>query len=146
MFSFNNMELINKILLDRMELIEVDNFKMDEKRVIVKDYLLPKLYKTYNISSEKINFSEEIIDYIIDFKGCQKNEKGIRNVIRRFENIISKLNIVLITGKNADDIHTSLKNIKTDSLPINVDKEIVDKLVTKRSNTNNPPPPVGMYS
>lgn len=145
-FSFNNMELINKILLDRMELIEVDNFKMDEKRVIVKDYLLPKLYKTYNISSEKINFSEEIIDYIIDFKGCQKNEKGIRNVIRRFENIISKLNIVLITGKNADDIHTSLKNIKTDSLPINVDKEIVDKLVTKRSNTNNPPPPVGMYS
>ena len=126
--------------------IEVDNFSMKEKQVIVKNYLLPKLYKTYNISTEKITFTDDIIDYIIDYKGCQKNEKGIRNIIRRFENIISKLNIVLITGKVADDIHTSLKNIKNNQFPIVVDKQMADDLVSKRIGSGIPPPPSGMYS
>lgn len=144
-FSFNDIEKVNKILLDRMELIEVDNFKIDEKKVIVKDYIIPKLFETYNINKEQVNFSQEIIDYIIDYKGCHKEEKGIRNVIRRFENIISKLNIVLLTGKSSNEIHTSLKNIDISKLPIEINKSIVDDLVLKRGNRNNAPP-VGMYS
>ena len=144
-FSFNDIEKVNKILLDRMELIEVDNFKIDEKKVIVKDYIIPKLFETYNINKEQVNFSQEIIDYIVDYKGCHKDEKGIRNVIRRFENIISKLNIVLLTGKSSNEIHTSLKNIDISKLPIEINKSIVDDLVLKRGNRNNAPP-IGMYS
>lgn len=144
-FSFNDIEKVNKILLDRMELIEVDNFKIEEKKVIVKDYIIPKLFETYNINKEQINFSQEIIDYIVDYKGCHKNEKGIRNVIRRFENIISKLNIILLTGKSSNEIHTSLKNIDISKLPIEINKSIVDDLVLKRGNGNHAPP-FGMYS
>lgn len=144
-FSFNDIEKVNKILLDRMELIEVDNFKIEEKKVIVKDYIIPKLFETYNINKEQINFSQEIIDYIVDYKGCHKNEKGIRNVIRRFENIISKLNIILLTGKSSNEIHTSLKNIDISKLPIEINKSIVDDLVLKRGNENHAPP-FGMYS
>jgi hypothetical protein len=144
-FSFNDIEKVNKILLDRMELIEVDNFKIEEKKVIVKNYIIPKLFETYNINKEQINFSQEIIDYIVDYKGCHKNEKGIRNVIRRFENIISKLNIILLTGKSSNEIHTSLKNIDISKLPIEINKSIVDDLVLKRGNGNHAPP-FGMYS
>ena len=144
-FSFNDIEKVNKILLDRMELIEVDNFKLEEKKVIVKNYIIPRLFENYNISSEQINFTQEIIDYIIDYRGFHKQEKGIRNIIRRFENIISKLNIVLLTGKNNNDIHSSLKNINIKKLPITIDKLIVDELVMKRDNRNNTPP-FGMYS
>ena len=144
-FSFNDIEKVNKILLDRMELIEVDNFKLEEKKVIVKDYVIPRLFENYNINSEQIDFTQEIIDYIVDYKGCHKQEKGIRNIIRRFENIISKLNIVLLTGKNNNDIHSSLKNININKLPITIDKSIVDDLVLKRGNGNNAPP-FGMYS
>lgn len=145
-FSFNNIENINKILLDRMELIEVDNFTMKDKHIIVKDYLLPKLFKNYNIPNDKIILPDDIIEYIIDYKGCQSNEKGIRNVIRRFENIVAKLNIMLLTGKNADDIHTSLKNIKSTTFPITIDRQIADDLVSKRVVNRIPPPPAGMYS
>ena len=66
-------------------------------------------------------------------------------MIRRFENIISKLNIVLLPGKNSNDIHTSLKNININNFPIEITKTIVDDLVLKRSNSNSPPP-FGMYS
>jgi len=144
-FSFNDIEKVNKILLDRMELIEVDNFKMEEKKVIVKDYIIPKLFDSYNITKNQVNFSQEIIDYIVDYKGCHKYEKGIRNVIRRFENVISKLNIILLTGKRSNEIHTSLKNIDISKLPIEINKSIVDDLVLKRGNRNSAPP-VGMYS
>jgi ATP-dependent Lon protease len=144
-FSFNDIEKVNKILLDRMELIEVDNFKLEEKKVIVKNYIIPRLFENYNITSNQISFTQDIIDYIVDYKGCHKQEKGIRNIIRRFENVISKLNIVLLTGKNNNDIHSSLKNININKLPITIDKSIVDDLVIKRGNGNNPPP-FGMYS
>ena len=144
-FSFNDIQKVNKILLDRMELIEVDNFKLDEKKVIVTDYIIPRLLNTYNINKDQLLFNPEIIDYIVNYKDCHKEEKGIRNVIRRFENIISKLNIVLLTGRNSNDIHTSLKNINIDNFPIEITKNIVDDLVLKRGNGNSPPP-FGMYS
>ena len=144
-FSFNDIEKVNKILLDRMELIEVDSFNLDEKKVIVKDYILPKLFNSYNITDKQVNFNQEIIDYVIDYRGCHKEEKGIRNVIRRFENIVSKINIVLLTGRSSSEIHTSLKNIDISKLPIDITKNIVDDLVLKRGNKTNTPP-FGMYS
>ena len=70
----------------------------------------------------------------------------LSNVKEKTENIISKLNIVLITGKVADDIHTSLKNIKNNQFPIVVDKQMADDLVSKRVTSGIPPPPSGMYS
>ena len=56
-----------------MELIKVDSFNLDEK-VIVKDYILPKLFNSYNITDKQVNFNQEIIDYVIDYR-CHKEEK-----------------------------------------------------------------------
>ena len=94
-FSFNNINMINKILLDRMELILVEGFNNKEKMIICKNYILPELYKSYNIDTNRIIFDDDILNYIISFRDSS-NEKGIRNVKRRLENIISKLNILLL--------------------------------------------------
>ena len=51
---------------------------------------------------------------------------------------------MLITGKSSKEIHSSLKNIDIDNLPINITKSIVDDLVLKRGSDNSPP--FGMYS
>ena len=41
---------INKILLDRMDLIKVSKFDNAEKIVITRDYLLKDIFKKYGIS------------------------------------------------------------------------------------------------
>ena len=40
-FSFNDITRVNPILLDRMNLIYVKGFSLEEKQVITKKYLLP---------------------------------------------------------------------------------------------------------
>ena len=47
-FSFNDIEKVNKILLDRMKLIYVKGFTTAEKWLL-HDYLLPDLLKDYNL-------------------------------------------------------------------------------------------------
>ena len=37
-----------------MELIEVDNFNLDEKSYTIKDYILPKLFNSYNITDKQV--------------------------------------------------------------------------------------------
>ena len=55
-FSFNNEKLINPILKDRITVINMKGFKIDDKLNIIKDYLLPDLYKEYNFQMIKFIF------------------------------------------------------------------------------------------
>jgi len=46
-FSFNNRNLVNPILLDRMEIITFDKYTYRDKAVIVEKYLLPEIANEY---------------------------------------------------------------------------------------------------
>merc|ERR1712065_37774 len=42
-FSYNDVEIMDKILLDRIHRIKFDNLKMEEKLVICNKHILPEL-------------------------------------------------------------------------------------------------------
>ena len=91
-FSFNHLDAINPILKDRMHLIKVDGFNSDDKFHISKNFLIPSLLKDYNLTDTDIIFTDDIIKHII--MRNSGGEPGVRDVKRRFESIISKLNVV----------------------------------------------------
>jgi ATP-dependent Lon protease len=137
-FSFNNIEKVSSILLDRMKLIYVNGFTVDEKTVITRDYLLPELIKEYNLYYDNssgniftrkrskthkpelkpiLELDEDNIKYIINY-GMNNNghfntsEEGVRQIKQRLEKICSLINIVKITsGKWNGNIHSVLDNI-----------------------------------
>ena len=90
-FSFNDESKINKILKDRMNVINTKGFKTDDKIKITHEFLLTKLYSTYKLSKEDVIFTDEIIEYIIT-KNTGK-EEGVRNLQRCLETILSKINM-----------------------------------------------------
>ncbi len=145
-FSFNDINKINKILLDRMELIKVEGFTLKEKKIIARDYTLPKLYKDYNIDPHDIIFDDYTLDYIINYKNNHNKEKGVRSMNRRIENIIGKLNILLLTRNKIEGVHKNLgklEGLSNISFPIKITNDIVNKLVNK---TEDDKPPPGMYN
>tara|TARA_B100000925_G_scaffold289768_1_gene273416 strand:+ start:2296 stop:4275 length:1980 start_codon:yes stop_codon:yes gene_type:complete len=91
-FSYNNEENINPILLDRMYKINTDGFNSRSKLKISKDYLLPKLLKEFNFNETDVTFTDDALLNIINTH-C-KDEKGVRNLKRNIETVISKLNIM----------------------------------------------------
>lgn len=64
-FSLNSIDDIDPILSNRLNYIYVDGYTFEDKIIIVKDYLLPKIYDKYNLSKEKYIFNDNIIKKII---------------------------------------------------------------------------------
>lgn len=89
-FSYNDENMINPILRDRMIQIHVKGYTPKDKLEIAKNYLLPSILKEYLFNAGDIVFTDEIIDKIIQ---RVPEEEGVRNLRRGIESIVSWLNM-----------------------------------------------------
>lgn len=132
-FSFNNENLINPILKDRLNIIKFDNYKVKDKIQIALKYLIPEIKN--NVNLEEIIFTEEIIKYIID-KFVQ-NEEGVRNLKRCLEEIIMKLNLLKMLNVNENIVKFDY-HIDNLSFPVTLTREHIDKLLIDYNKTTIP--------
>ncbi len=86
-FSFNDPNLIDRVLLNRIRIIKMDDFNTEDKMKIANDYLLPQICAENKI---KVSFSDVVLKHIIHKNG----EPGVRGLKSDLENIIMKLNVV----------------------------------------------------
>jgi ATP-dependent Lon protease len=139
-FSFNDRSKINPILMDRIHTIVTKGFNTKDKIEISKNYLIPNILSNFNIKQEDITFTEETITHVIqDFT----DEKGVRNLKRCLEAIISKINVLRLTTATPKEnkgfkLPYSIDNFK---FPITVQKNMVSKLVHRKKSDI----PFGMY-
>jgi ATP-dependent Lon protease len=99
-FSYNDAELLDKILLDRIHRIKFDILTLDDKIVIARDYLLPDLYLKFHFNGVLI-FEEPEIKFIITY---YTNEPGVRKLKELLFEIISSINLTLLKGKFMNDL------------------------------------------
>jgi ATP-dependent Lon protease len=96
-FSYNNPDAVDRILLDRIHRIKFKHMSIDEKLTICSDYLLPEMYKKMGLNANVICFSEENFKYIIERYTC---EPGVRKLKELLFEIVGEMNIQHITNKN----------------------------------------------
>ena len=134
-FSANDINKIDKILLDRMMVIELKGYDLQQKTVIAEQYLLPTAIKDVNLN-ERISISKDILTYIIEeYAG---DEKGVRELKRCIEQVTQKINMLRIY--NTTDLPFYIKDF---SLPFIIKKEHI-KLFLKKKETDTIP--FGMYT
>lgn len=85
----NTLETIPRPLLDRLEIIELSSYTVDEKIQIAQQFLLPKLLNNLNIDSKNIStlltkeqFSKLITGYTFE-SGVRELERVIEKLIRK---------------------------------------------------------------
>ena len=137
-FSFNDESKVNRILKDRMYVINTKGFNTKDKIKISKKYILPELYDTYLFNQEEILINDNILQYIIE-KYTNK-EEGVRNLKRCIESIISKINIYYLTNDSDIELNFKIKDFK---LPYTITTDDIDNLL--KLNNNNGQPPMHMY-
>ena len=86
--SANDIENIPPALFDRLEIIELSSYTLEEKIDIAKKYLLPSIFKNYLISGRDVKIGDDVIKEIIV---SYTNEAGLRNLKRCLEQIMRKL-------------------------------------------------------
>tara|TARA_Y100001960_G_C14746061_1_gene865719 strand:+ start:1 stop:1812 length:1812 start_codon:yes stop_codon:yes gene_type:complete len=137
-FSFNDENKIDRILKDRMYVINTKGFKPNDKISIARDYLLPELYDTFLFSKDDIIFTDDNILYIIE-KFTNK-EEGVRNLKRSLETIISKINIYYLSNNETNDNKISINfKIKDFQIPLVITNDIIDELLSLNTDTTKPP-------
>ena len=139
-FSFNDETRVNRILKDRMYVINTKGFKPEDKISICNGYILPELLETFKFNKDEIIFDNDSLLYIID-KYTEK-EEGVRNLKRCLETIISKINIYYLSQNGKDDHNEKIPltfEIKEFNLPLKISKEIVEELIKPREDNYKPP-------
>lgn len=83
----NNLGNIHPALLDRMEIIDIPGYLLEEKVQIAKKHLIPKQLKEHGIKKTELSLSEKTIEQIITEytreSGVRLLEKTIARIIRK---------------------------------------------------------------
>jgi len=127
-FSGNDITKIDRVLLDRMIVIELQGYSSKEKLAIAEQYLVPAALKEVNLT-EKVGISSEVLQHVIE--EYAKEEKGVRQLKRCVEGIIQKINMLRIF--NSKDLPFHIKDF---SLPFVVKKEHIQLFLKKKDTSD----------
>lgn len=86
----NQLDTIPGPLRDRMEIIPLSGYILEEKVEIAKQYLVPKQLKEHGFDEDEITFTEEALQLIVD---KYAREAGVRNLEKQIRKIIRKVNL-----------------------------------------------------
>ena len=115
-FSYNDPDSIDKVLLDRIHRIKFENLTTDEKIVIARDYIIPDISKSMGLI-DVVSISDEIIEQIII---SFTMEPGVRKLKEILFDLYGELNIELLK-----------KSEISIDIPIKMSMDLVYKYLSK---------------
>lgn len=93
----NNLATIQPALLDRMEIIDISGYTIEEKVEIANKYLLPKQILEHGLTKKDISISKKELEFIIQ---AYTRESGVRGLERKISKIVR--NIALQIARNTE--------------------------------------------
>lgn len=119
-FTFNNANKIDRILRDRIHIINTNALQLTEKVVISQKYLLPPILEEVGFSQNDITFDESEVKQIIEEFTA---EAGVRKLKEILYQIVREVNRKVI-----------MENLE---LPIKLEKEFILDVLKRKYQINH---------
>jgi ATP-dependent Lon protease len=84
----NTLSTIAPPLRDRLELIEVSGYLVEEKVEIAKRHLIPKQLDNHGVTTDQLHFSDEVIVHIVEH---YSRESGVRDLDKKLAKVIRRV-------------------------------------------------------
>jgi ATP-dependent Lon protease len=136
-FSANDLGKIDRVLLDRMIVINLEGYSKKDKMSIAENFLLPTALKEVALQ-EKVAVGQEVLEHIMNEYASE--EKGVRELKRCIEAVTQKINMLRIF--NTKDLPFHIPDFQ---LPFVLKKAHVD-LFLKKKKPELDPSLRGMYT
>ena len=114
----NNLSTISQPLLDRMEIIEITGYILEEKVEIARKHLVPKQLEENGFKPKEITFSKSTLVKIID---NYTRESGVRELEKKIGKVLRKIAREKATGATFET------NITPDKLVHYLGKEEINR-------------------
>jgi len=123
-FSANDLSKIDRVLLDRMVVIQLEGYSKKEKLAIAENFLLPGALKEVALQ-EKVAVTHDVLEYIM--AEYANEEKGVRELKRCLEAVAQKINMLRIF--NTKDLPFHIPDFQ---LPFVLKKAHIDLFLKKK--------------
>ena len=112
----NTTDTIDRALLDRMEVIEVPSYTLEEKLVIAKKYLLPKQLAAHGLKKSDLRIGDKALRTIIEGytreAGVRELERTIARVCRRAVLALQQDQALACLRVRPEDLHDLLGAVR----------------------------------
>jgi len=119
----NSLSTIQPALRDRMEIIDLSGYIVEEKIEIAKKYLIPKQFKENGIKRSQLSISKVVLEELIS---SYTRESGVRELEQKISKVIRNTAKKITTNKKYDP------KLSIDSL-----EDIMGPPLTKEKYENN---------
>lgn len=96
--SYNDPDLVDKILLDRIHRIKFGNLSLEDKLVISTKHILPEVYNKMGLE-DMILLEDDTIKYIIDE---YTSEPGVRKLKEMLFELVGEINLDILKTNNTN--------------------------------------------
>lgn len=93
----NTLSTLSQPLLDRMELIDVSGYILEEKVEIAKKFLVPKQLKEHGFESKEISFPKKTLTKIVE---AYTRESGVRQLEKKIAKVLRRIARIKASGKD----------------------------------------------
>ncbi len=93
----NSLSTVSDPLLDRMELIEVNGYSVDEKVEIARMHLVPRQMEAHGIPKGTVTLSKAVLTYIIE---SYTRESGVRKLDKALAKLFRKMALKIASGES----------------------------------------------
>ena len=104
----NSTDTIDRALLDRMELIEVPSYTLEEKVQIAKRHLVPKQLNEHGLKKAQLRLSEKTIRRVIDE---YTRESGVRTLERTIGRLCRKATVRMLEDDSIKSVTIRPENL-----------------------------------
>lgn len=135
-FTYNDPNLVDPILSDRLYKIFINNYKKEEKFIITKKHIINSILNEFGFNNSDIIFDDNVINEIINLS----DDIGMRDIKKNIHLIISRLNVLLYTKPNLNIITLDYKKLYNtySKLPIRLQSNDIKLLLDlNKKNTDN---------
>jgi ATP-dependent Lon protease len=115
-FSFNDVDLLDPILRDRITIIKTNPLSIQEKKVIVQDYIFPQILTDVGFDKSEITIKDEIIEDIVEEYTF---EAGVRKLKEKLFELVRDINLRTLKGDRLN-------------LPYDITKEFCNELFSDK--------------
>ena len=104
----NSLETIPAPLRDRMEIIELSGYTLEEKTEIAKRYLVPKQLAANGLKEDKVSFDEESVKLLVE---GYTREAGVRSLERIIGSVCRKIAVKYASNKRLGKVNISREKV-----------------------------------
>jgi ATP-dependent Lon protease len=106
----NQLDTIPRPLLDRMEMIRLSGYILEEKLEIAKRYLIPKALKSHGLRRGQVTIQKSALRQIID---GYAREAGVRNLEKQIKKIMRRSAMAFAEDENLKKNSVSRRDLES---------------------------------